>query len=233
MIKNGTELDAEKIAKLKIENYKETYANIFPNSFLNKMSFEKEKIKYIEGLKNRKVLLYYDEDKILGYVYYGKRKNHKEVLPNYDGEIYAIYVDVNYQNKGIGTKLIKSALYDLMNDYKKIILWCIDDNLQAMQFYKNKNFKKSDKIEVEVGGKILFERAFLFNFEESNKYELTRFVSYKEKDNVIAVYSNFNILFLKDDTVKWFKSIVNQKETNEIPISFYEYLIKKEVIEIA
>lgn len=233
MVKKGTELDSEKVAKLKIENYKETYKNIFPNNFLNEMSFEKEKEKYVEGLKNRKVLLYYDEDKVLGYIYYGKRKNHKEVLPDFDGEIYAIYVDVNYKNKGIGTILIKSALYDLMNEYKKIILWCMDDNLQAIQFYKNRNFKKADKLEVEVGGKSLFESAFTFSFEETNKYRLTRFVSYKEKNGVIALYSNFNILFLKDNTVKWFKNIVNQKETNEIPISFYEYLIKKEVIEIA
>ena len=62
---------------------------------------------------------------------------------------------------------------------------------------------------------------------------MTRFVSYKEKNNIIALYSNFNLLFFKNETVKWLENIISGKNTTEIPISFYKYLIKKEVIEIA
>lgn len=233
MIRKGTKQDAEEIAELKIKNYKKTYETIFSKQFLEEMSIDKEKEKYLKELENRKVLIYSEENKILGYIYYGKRKNHKEILTDCDGEIYALYVDLDSKNKGIGTKLIKTALVDLINDYEKIILWCMSDNFESIQFYKKRGFKELDKIKVKIGRKDLYESAFEFKFNESNKYKITRFVSYKEKDNVIAVYSNFNLLFFKNETEKWLNDIIYRKDTSEIPISFYRYLIKKEVIEIA
>ena len=84
-----------------------------------------------------------------------------------------------------------------------------------------------------VGSKTLYESAFVFDFKVSDNYRITRFVSYKEKNNIIALYSNLNLLFFKNETVKWLKDILYEKSTKEIPISFYKYLIKKEVIEIA
>lgn len=170
MIRNGTEEDARQIAELKIKNYKKTYASIFSENFLDEMSVMEEEEKYLKGLKNRKVLVYYEENKILGYIYYGKRKNHKEILSDCDGEIYAIYVDIDSKNKGIGTKLIKEALNDLINNYKKVILWCVNDNFESIKFYKKRNFKQLDKVIVEIGGKSLYESAFVFDFKESDKY---------------------------------------------------------------
>lgn len=233
MIRNGMEKDAKQIAELKIKNYKKTYASIFSKKFLDEMSEKKEEEKYLKEFKNRKVLVYYEENKILGYIYYGRRKNHKEILSDYDGEIYALYVDIDSMNKGIGTKLIKTALNDLINDYKKVILWCMNDNLRSIKFYKRRNFKQSDQIMSVVGSKTLYESAFVFDFKVSDNYRITRFVSYKEKNNIIALYSNLNLLFFKNETVKWLKEILYEKSTKEIPISFYKYLIKKEVIEIA
>lgn len=233
MIREGIKNDAEQIAKLKIRNYQKTYNNIFSNQFLNEMNIEDEKQKYINGLKNRKVLVYYDEDNVLGYIYYGKRKNHKEVLKDYDGEIYAIYVDVDFQKKGIGKKLIIAALNDLINDYNKIILWCMKDNYDSLQFYEKRNFTKLENIATEIGGKELYETGLGFDFSKSKNYKLTRYVSFKEKNQVIAVYSNFDLIFLKNETAIWFKKLVNNEITKDIPISFYKYLIKKEVAEIA
>ncbi len=174
MIREGTKNDAEQIAKLKIKNYQKTYSNIFSDQFLNEMNIEEEKQKYIRGLQNRKVLVYYDEDKILGYVYFGKRKNHKEILPDYDGEIYAIYVDVEFQRKGIGKKLILAALNGLINDYNKIILWCIKDNYNSLQFYKERSFLELESIKTEIGGKELYETGLGFDFSKSENYKLTR-----------------------------------------------------------
>ncbi|MBP3502901.1 MAG: hypothetical protein J6K42_05470 [Clostridia bacterium] len=63
-------------------------------------------------------------------------------------------------------------------------------------------------------------------------YKLTRYVSYKEKNNIIAVYSNFNLMFFKGDTAMWFKKIVNKENIDEIPKKYLEYLQRKEVIEL-
>ncbi|MBO5349640.1 MAG: hypothetical protein J6A89_07485 [Clostridia bacterium] len=63
------------------------------------------------------------------------------------------------------------------------------------------------------------------------KYKLTRYVSYLEKNEIIAVYSNFNLFFLKNEPALWFQKIVNNDETKDIPINFIKYLQEKEVIE--
>ena len=63
-------------------------------------------------------------------------------------------------------------------------------------------------------------------------YKLTRYVSYKEKNNIIAVYSNFNLMFFKGDTAMWLKKIINKENIDEIPKKYLEYLQRKEVIEL-
>lgn len=51
--------------------------------------------------------------------------------------IAALFVDVRYQKKGIGEKLINFSL----KKYKKLNLAVYVNNLNAVNFYKNKGFK--------------------------------------------------------------------------------------------
>ena len=60
--------------KIKNKKLPKIYNNIFSNQFLNKMNIKDEKQKYLNGLKNRKVLVYYDEEKT--YDLYVKLNEH-------------------------------------------------------------------------------------------------------------------------------------------------------------
>ena len=51
MIRDGMKEDSEKIARLKIDNWRKTYSKIFPEDFLNNLSLTKEKEKYLNNLK--------------------------------------------------------------------------------------------------------------------------------------------------------------------------------------
>lgn len=233
MVRKGEKKDAVQIAKLKIENYRKTYKNIFSEEYLANMNIELEKKKYIDGLKKREVLVYCQDEKILGYIYYGRRTNNLEILPEYFGEISAIYVDIHHRNMGIGTKLINMALKNLMNKYEKIILWCALENTESINFYEKRNFEKNLKLNNMIANRKLQEIAMVYDFTNISNYKLTRFVAYKEKNNIVAVYSNFNLLFLKDETAKWFNDILNRNKKEKLPIKFIRYLKNKEVIEIA
>ena len=166
MIRKGEIKDAMRIAKLKIANYRKTYKNIFSEEYLVNMNIELEKKKYIDGLEKREVLVYCQDEKILGYIYYGKRTNNPEILPEYDGEIYAIYVDILHKNRGIGTKLIKEALKNLMNKYEKVILWCVSENIESINFYVKRNFKMSSRTNNIFGNKKIQEIAMLYDFSD-------------------------------------------------------------------
>jgi hypothetical protein len=52
-----------------------------------------------------------------------------------------------------------------------------------------------------------------------------------EKDGIMALYVNFNLIFFKNDTVKWLKQIINHESSKDIPSDFIEYLKKMEIIE--
>ena len=62
-------------------------------------------------------------------------------------------------------------------------------------------------------------------------YKLTRFVSYKEKNNIYAVYCNFNLYFFKGEPFKWFQDLIESKNIESIDKTFIKYLLDKEIIE--
>ena len=61
-------------------------------------------------------------------------------------------------------------------------------------------------------------------------YELSRYVSYLEKNNVYSVYCNFNLYFFKGITYTWFKKIIDKENMQNIDNEFIDFLLKKEII---
>ena len=54
---------------------------------------------------------------------------------------------------------------------------------------------------------------------------------YIENEKNIAIYTNPDLIFLKDEPREWFKQIINNDKTENIPQKFIDYLVKKDVIE--
>ncbi|XTR39141.1 N-acetyltransferase [Paraclostridium tenue] len=69
------------------------------------------------------------------YEYNGRIKGFISIINN--DFIGALFVDVNSQGMGIGSKLIDYAI----NIYENLSLSVYKDNENAFAFYKNKNFK--------------------------------------------------------------------------------------------
>lgn len=71
-----------------------------------------------------------------------------------DNFIHHLYVDKKYHGKGIGTQLLKAAL---RKTNFPVTLKCLENNIQAVNFYKSKGFIEKGKGESEQGTFILFE----------------------------------------------------------------------------
>ena len=69
------------------------------------------------------------------------------------------------------------------------------------------------------------------NLEKQKIFNLKKSANYIENEDNIAIYTNPDLIFLKDEPRKWFKQIINHENILNIPHKFIEYLIKKEVIE--
>ena len=182
MIRDGIKEDSEKIAILKIDNWRKTYSKIFPEDFLNNLSLTKEKEKYLNNLKNKNVIIYEKEKEPIAYCYYGENTKYKD----YQGEVFALYVKNNCQERGIGTKLLQYAIKDLANKSNKIFLWCAKENTRAISFYQKNGFKIIGEEIENIGGKNVEKVALGINAEadkfQGNKSEYDK-LNEKNKEN--------------------------------------------------
>jgi ribosomal protein S18 acetylase RimI-like enzyme len=128
--------DIEDMIDVNLKTWRTTYASIIDEDYLLEREKEKERENRVKRDKDnfgrlevegRKVYkcVAIDNEKVIGTATYGKcRQEDRYGLTN-AGEIYAIYILKEYQQRGIGKKLINFAVNDLINEnyvkfYKKI-----------------------------------------------------------------------------------------------------------------
>ena len=106
MIRRANINDAKDIVRVNVMGWKNTYKNIFPQTFLDSLDSEDENsIRKCQEKINQYAVCEID-NKIVAMVRYGRNKK------NYDdsyAEIYALYVDDSYKKQGIGSKLVAFA----------------------------------------------------------------------------------------------------------------------------
>lgn len=148
MIRKARTEDASSIVYINITSWKETYKDIFPKSFLDKLDPNDEN--NIQRCINNinEYIVYTKDNKVLGFARYGKNK--KDYDDNY-GEIYALYVDNNHHGEKIGSKLVNNILKRMT--YKYLLISTLKDN-KANEFYK------------KIGGKYIGECKFTLEDKE-------------------------------------------------------------------
>ena len=82
-------------------------------------------------------------------------------------KIVSIYLLPQYYGKGLGNKLLKSAVLDLKKSgYKSIYLWVLKDNHRAKRFYEKNGFHyNNDECVCEIMGEQLTELRYVYSFK--------------------------------------------------------------------
>lgn len=136
---------------------------------------------FINMINNQNILLLYkSENKPIGYIF-AKKIDDKYLI---DG----LYIDINFRNKGIATKLIKviiKKIYSLGN--YKIFINVLKKNKVAVNLYKNIGFivEKEDELKFYMCyNKYKLENASIKDIERIKKYKLNTIFEYaKDLDN--------------------------------------------------
>ncbi|MDQ1166833.1 GNAT family N-acetyltransferase [Flavobacterium sp. SORGH_AS_0622] len=68
--------------------------------------------------------------------------------------IHHLYVDEKYQNKKIGTELLKAAIAVTKS---AVTLKCLENNTKAIEFYKKRGFTEKEKAYSQHGGCIFLK----------------------------------------------------------------------------
>ncbi|MBU5439155.1 GNAT family N-acetyltransferase [Tissierella sp. MSJ-40] len=164
--------DVEGMVDVNFKTWRTTYTGIINEDFL--LEREKKREDRIErsknnfgklGVEGRKVYkcVAIDNENIVGIVTYGKcREEDKFDLIN-SGEIYAIYILKEYQQRGIGKKLIDFAVKDLMNEnYNKVVIWALKDN-PSVEFYRKIGGDSRLMRNIKIGNQLLEEIGFVYD----------------------------------------------------------------------
>ena len=120
---------------------------------------------FINMIKGKNLfLLYKNENKPIGYIF-AKKINDKYLI---DG----LYIDINFRNKGIATKLIKEIIREiyLLGNYE-IFINTLKKNKIAVNLYKNNGFivEQEDELKFYMRyNKYKLENASIKDIERKN-----------------------------------------------------------------
>ncbi|TLS49808.1 GNAT family N-acetyltransferase [Paenibacillus antri] len=157
--------DVEGIAHVHLLSWRETYSGIISESYLSNLSIEQRKKNWIWTFNNLNIneFICVAEDlngRIVGFSNSGKNRNTEY---EHEGEIYAIYLLKEYQNKGIGRMLFDFSVRRLRSSgYKSMMLWVLKDN-PTLGFYKSFGGTVMGEKMIKIGEQELSELAVGWN----------------------------------------------------------------------
>lgn len=135
-IRIATNEDCRSLAILKRRVWETTYRGIYPDEKLDKYDIDLNENKFKDMIKqqSQKLIVVLNDSEIIGYMSYGK------ILRAFDEhthDIGLLYLEKEYQGKGIGLDLFQFAKNELKNQgVTEFIVSCNKYNLSSQQFYK-------------------------------------------------------------------------------------------------
>ncbi|WP_077324690.1 GNAT family N-acetyltransferase [Virgibacillus siamensis] len=158
-IRMATPDDAAQIARVHVDSWRSTYKGIVPDSFLDRMSYEKRTERWKQNSVEQNVFVAENNNtEIVGFANGGKERQGK--FAGYDGELYAIYLFKEYQGKGIGKRLTQAVVDSLLKEgYQAMVIWVLEKN-PAVHFYEAIGGQPLGEDELEIDGAKLKEIAY-------------------------------------------------------------------------
>ena len=135
-IRKAVFTDCKELSLLKKEIWETTYRGIYPDSKIDNYDYLKKKKKFKNYIHNPNQELYVaiSNNKIIGYIEFGKPSRPFE---DYKQEIGLFYIKKDYQRQGIGKKLFHLAFNYIKNKgVNKFFISSHKYNFNAQKFYE-------------------------------------------------------------------------------------------------
>ncbi|HXF84662.1 MAG TPA: GNAT family N-acetyltransferase [Anaerolineales bacterium] len=162
LIRKAAPADAVGIAHVHVTAWKETYRGLMPDEVLDALSVEQRTERWQRTLANPNdsyhlVLVAEEADQIIGFVNYGRELENDMI---YQGEVYAIYVLKQFQGRGTGRALMKSAALGLREmGIRSMLVWVLADN-PYRKFYEHLGGVYVREKMIQIGRASLLECAY-------------------------------------------------------------------------
>ena len=163
-IRQATPTDASAIARVHVDSWRTTYAEIVPQEYLSGLSYSSSQAVWNRSLStvgNKTSILVAEthESKVIGFAHCGPARAGDGA---YQGEIYSLYLLEEYQRKGAGRRLFRGATKRLLDDgMSSMLLWVFEANLGARRFYESLGGENTGRSAViRITGSDLVEIAY-------------------------------------------------------------------------
>jgi ribosomal protein S18 acetylase RimI-like enzyme len=131
--------DAEAIALVHVNSWRETYAGIISQEFLNMLSV-KEKTQWWESVLSKeqeRAFCFVAESSKRGVIGFGNSGPDRHPNRDKQGEHYALYVLRDEQRKAVGFRLLYAMQRSLvLQGFSDANVWVLKENVRALAFYK-------------------------------------------------------------------------------------------------
>jgi len=156
--------DAEEIARVHVQCWQESYADLLPTEFLRKLSADARVAQWRNAISDPDVFVRVARDagRIVGFVSCGSAR--EDPAKEADGEIFAIYILKAYHGRRIGRALIAAAArFWLSKGGRSLIVISMAGNKQAAAFYEALGGVQVYEGSFEIAGTSMADRGHLFN----------------------------------------------------------------------
>ncbi|MBA8899931.1 MULTISPECIES: GNAT family N-acetyltransferase [unclassified Phyllobacterium] len=154
--------DAGEISAVHLAAWQGAYRGIIPHRSLNTMLHRRGADWWARAIRRSTQILVADIGGVIaGYATLGP--NRARQLPQ-KGEVYELYIRPEYQGLGLGTRLLGASRRSLVDQgLKGMVVWALEDNDLAINFYQNAGGKDVAEGVECFEGKTLKKIAFVWN----------------------------------------------------------------------
>ncbi len=145
--------DAKRLGYIHARSWQKAYKGIVPDDVLSNFTPEKRAVKFHDYVKNNygDTAVFLLEGKIVGFI--TLEQSRDDDLNDSWGEIWGIYFDPDYWNKGFGSVLFEWGIEELKSrGYKHLSLWVLKKNDNAKKFYEKFGFILDGKEQKAIDG---------------------------------------------------------------------------------
>ncbi len=150
-IRRGKLEDAGAIARVHVDSWRSTYAEILSATFLASLSTEARTESWQRQIMAGTSVIFVAERQggVVGFAAGGKSR---QAITGYDAELYAIYLLREEQVRGIGRALV-NALVDSLRDrgFVAMLVLVLEKN-PAVSFYAHLGAAEIGRQSIEIGG---------------------------------------------------------------------------------
>lgn len=153
--------DAEKLSEVHRRSWLCAYRGIIPHAQL-KLNIDRRSPAWWRGaIRSRDTLLVLDVGgDMVGYATCGPSRTNRR----YEGEIYELYLDPDYQGLGFGEYLFEGCRAVLDESSRRgLIVWVLSDNEPALRFYHARGGRPIAEVMEKLGPVTLAKRAYTWD----------------------------------------------------------------------